>query len=45
MKIAFFSEIRFASKVPRYHKNMRVEFAQMCALEAEPLSYVRYHKR
>jgi len=35
MKIAFFSEIRFASKVPRYHKNMRVEFAQMCALEAD----------
>jgi len=35
MKIAFFSEMGFAGKIPRIHKNMRVEFAQMCALEAD----------
>lgn len=35
MKIVFFSEMNFNSKVPRDHPNMRVEFAQMCALEAD----------
>lgn len=34
MKIAFFSEMGFQGTVPRNHQNMRVEFAQMCALNA-----------
>lgn len=34
MKIAFFSEMGFVGKIPRTHQNMRVEFAQMCALNA-----------
>lgn len=33
-EIVFLSEMGFRGKVPRTHKNMRVEFAQMCALEA-----------
>ena len=35
MKIAFLSEMGFEGKVPRNHSNMRVEFAQMCALNAD----------
>ena len=35
MKIAFLSQMGFSGKIPRHHKNMRVEFAQMCALGAE----------
>jgi len=35
MKIVFFSEMGFVGKIPRIHKNMRVEFAQMCSLEAD----------
>lgn len=35
MKIAFFTEMNFNGKVPRHHSNMRVEFAWMCALEAD----------
>ena len=40
MKIAFSSQMGFTGKVPRNHRNMRVEFAQMCALKADhfPLS-------
>ena len=34
LKIAFFSEMGFVGKIPRTHTNMRVEFAQMCALNA-----------
>ena len=35
MRIAFLSQMGFSGKVSRTHKNMRVEFAQMCALGAE----------
>lgn len=35
MRIAFFSEMGFVGKIPRNHRNMRVEFAQMCALGAD----------
>ena len=35
MKIAFFTEMEFQGKIPRNHKNMRVEFPQMCALGAD----------
>lgn len=35
MKIAFLSEMGFTGKIPRTHDNMRVEFAQMCALQAD----------
>ena len=35
MKIAFLSQMGFSGKIPRNHENMRVEFAQMCALEAD----------
>ena len=35
MKIAFFSENGFNGKVDRTHDNMRVEFAWMCALNAD----------
>ena len=35
MKIAFFTEMGFTGKIPRTHKNMRTEFAWMCALEAD----------
>lgn len=40
--IVFLSQMGFAGKVPRSHKNMRVEFAQMCALQADhyPLLHV-----
>jgi hypothetical protein len=34
MKIAFFTEMEFNGKIPRTHKNMRTEFAWMCALDA-----------
>ena len=34
MKIAFCSQMGFTGNIPRDHKNMRVEFAQMCALGA-----------
>ena len=35
MNIAFFTEMGFQGKVSRTHDNMRVEFAWMCALEAD----------
>ena len=35
MRIAFLSQMGFSGKVPRTHDNMRVEFAQMCALNAD----------
>ena len=35
MNIAFFTEMGFVGKIPRTHKNMRTEFAWMCALEAD----------
>jgi len=35
MEIVFLSEMGFIGKVPRTHRNMRVEFAQMCALNAD----------
>ena len=38
MKIAFLSQMGFSGKVPRNHQNMRTEFAQMCALEADHYS-------
>lgn len=34
-KIAFFTEMGFQGRVPRTHENMRVEFAWMCALQAD----------
>ena len=34
MKIAFCSQMGFTGSIPRDHRNMRVEFAQMCALGA-----------
>jgi len=34
-KVVFLSQMGFAGKVPRTHPNMRVEFAQMCALQAD----------
>jgi hypothetical protein len=34
MEIIFLSEMGFKGKIPRTHSNMRVEFAQMCALNA-----------
>ena len=34
-KIVFLSQMGFTGKVPRTHPNMRVEFAQMCALQAD----------
>lgn len=33
--IIFLSQMGFAGKVPRNHRNMRVEFAQMCTLQAD----------
>jgi hypothetical protein len=41
-KIAFLSQMGFIGKVPRSHRNMRVEFAQMCSLQADhyPLSEI-----
>jgi len=38
MKIAFLSQMGFEGKVPRNHKNMRTEFAQMCALNVDHFS-------
>ena len=38
MKIAFLTQMGFTGKVPRNHPNMRTEFAQMCALEADHYS-------
>ena len=35
MKVAFFTEMGFVGKVPRNHRNMRTEFAWMCALDAD----------
>ena len=35
MKILFLSQMNFNGKISRNHENMRVEFAQMCALEAD----------
>ena len=35
MKIAFVTEMGFSGKIPRNHPNMRVEFAWMCALNAD----------
>lgn len=35
MRIAFFTEMGFNGKVPRTHDNMRVEFAWMCAFQAD----------
>jgi hypothetical protein len=35
MKIAFFTEMSFNGKIQRTHTNMRVEFAWMCALNAD----------
>lgn len=35
MKIAFFTEMNFRGKTPRNHVNMRVEYAWMCALNAD----------
>ena len=39
MNIAFVTEMGFIGKVPRNHPNMRVEFAWMCALEADHYSH------
>lgn len=33
--IIFLSQMDFAGKIPRTHRNMRVEFAQMCTLQAD----------
>ena len=37
--IAFFTEMPFKGKVSRTHDNMRVEFAWMCALNADHYNY------
>jgi hypothetical protein len=37
-KIVFLSQMGFTGQVPRTHLNMRVEFAQMCALQADHYS-------
>jgi hypothetical protein len=37
-KVVFLSQMGFAGKIPREHPNMRVEFAQMCALQADHYS-------
>jgi hypothetical protein len=34
-KIVFQSQMGFIGQIPRTHNNMRVEFAQMCALQAD----------
>jgi hypothetical protein len=34
-KIVFLSQMGFVGQIPRTHPNMRVEFAQMCALQAD----------
>lgn len=33
--VVFLSQMGFNGKIPRNHSNMRVEFAQMCALQAD----------
>jgi hypothetical protein len=33
--VVFLSQMGFVGKIPRTHPNMRVEFAQMCALQAD----------
>ena len=35
MRVAFFTEMGFAGKVPRTHTNMRTEFAWMVAMDAD----------
>jgi hypothetical protein len=37
-KVVFLSQMGFVGKIPRKHPNMRVEFAQMCALQADHYS-------
>jgi hypothetical protein len=37
-KVVFLSQMGFVGKIPREHPNMRVEFAQMCALQADHYS-------
>ena len=37
-KIVYLSQMGFSGKIPRTHSNMRVEFAQMCALQADHYS-------
>ena len=32
--VVFLSQMGFIGKIPRNHSNMRVEFAQMCSLQA-----------
>lgn len=44
MKIAFLSQMGFAGKIPRNHLNMRVEFAQMCALQADHIPLLSIDK-
>ena len=41
-RIVFLSQMGFMGKIPRSHRNMRVEFAQMCSLQADhyPLSAI-----
>lgn len=41
-RIVFLSQMGFMGKIPRSHRNMRVEFAQMCSLQADhyPLSVI-----
>lgn len=39
MKVAFFTEMGFAGKVPRTHTNMRTEFAWMVALDADHYNF------
>ena len=34
-KIVFQSQMGFVGQIPRTHTNMRVEFAQMCALQID----------
>lgn len=42
--LAFISQMGFVGKVPRTHPNMRVEFAQMCTLEADHLNIFNLDK-
>ena len=44
MKIAFLSQMGFTGKIPRNHLNMRVEFAQMCALQADHIPLLSIDK-
>lgn len=50
MSVAFLSQMPFSGKVPRDFLNMRTEFAQMCALDADhypllSLPYLKLDKR